>query len=89
MGRKVAVMELAGKILVHQVHPAKITADVTASVVSSTLLWQGEPKATRERQPQRERSSSPHESAVFPRKRLVKFCTRRLRGNVRHDRMIR
>jgi hypothetical protein len=40
-----AVMQLADKILVHQVHPAKITADVTASVVSNTLLWQGRPKA--------------------------------------------
>ena len=40
-----AVMQLAGKILVHQVHPAKITADVSASVVSNTLLWQGRSKA--------------------------------------------
>jgi len=38
-------MELAGKILVHQVHPAKIAADVTASVVSNMPLWQGRPKA--------------------------------------------
>jgi hypothetical protein len=27
-------------ILVHQVHPAKITADAAASVVSNILLWQ-------------------------------------------------
>jgi hypothetical protein len=38
-------MQWAEKALVHQVHPAKITADVTASVVSSTLLWQGRPRA--------------------------------------------
>ena len=31
-------MELAGKVLVHQVHPVKIIADVTASVVSNVLL---------------------------------------------------
>jgi len=33
------------KILVHQVHPAKVGADVTASVVSSVLLWRRRPKA--------------------------------------------
>lgn len=38
-------MQLADKVLVHQVHPAKITADVTASVVSNKLLWRGRPKA--------------------------------------------
>jgi hypothetical protein len=38
-------MQLADKVLVHQVHPAKITADVTASVVSNMLLWRGRPKA--------------------------------------------
>ena len=38
-------MRLADKILVHQVHPAKLGADVTASVVSNTLLWRGRPKA--------------------------------------------
>jgi len=38
-------MQLAGKVLVHQVHPVKIIADVTASVVSNVLLWQGRPKA--------------------------------------------
>ena len=40
-----AVMQLASKIVVHQVHPAKIGADVTASVASNTLLWRGRPKA--------------------------------------------
>jgi hypothetical protein len=29
---------------VHQVHPAKISADVTASIVSNVLLWKGEVK---------------------------------------------
>ena len=38
-------MQLAEKVLVHQVHPAKISADVTASIVSSTLLWHERPKA--------------------------------------------
>lgn len=38
-------MELAGKILVHQVHPVKIGADVTASAVSNILLWRARPKA--------------------------------------------
>ena len=38
-------MQLAGKVLVHQVHPVKIIADVTASVVSNVLRWQGRPKA--------------------------------------------
>jgi hypothetical protein len=40
-----AVMQLADKLLVHQVHPAKIGADVTASAVSNILLWRGRPKA--------------------------------------------
>jgi hypothetical protein len=35
-----ASMRLADKMTVHQVHPAKIGADVTASVISKTLLWQ-------------------------------------------------
>lgn len=38
-------MQLVGKVLVHQVHPAKIAGDVTVSVVSNMLLWQGRPKA--------------------------------------------
>jgi len=41
-----AVMQLADKLLVAQVHRAKITADVIASVMSNTLLRQGRPKAT-------------------------------------------
>ena len=40
-----AVMRLADKVLVHQAHPAKIGADVTASVVSNVLLWKAQPKA--------------------------------------------
>jgi hypothetical protein len=28
-------------LLVHQVHPGKLAADITASVVSSALLWRG------------------------------------------------
>ena len=38
-------MRLADKAVVHQVHPAKIAADVTASVISNALLWTGRPKA--------------------------------------------
>jgi hypothetical protein len=37
-------MQLDEKVLVHQVHPAKVAADVTASVVSNVLLWRGRPK---------------------------------------------
>jgi hypothetical protein len=40
-----AAMRPADKILVHQVHPAKIGADATASRVSNVLLWKGHPKA--------------------------------------------
>ena len=40
-----AVMQVAHKVLVHQVHPAKIGADVTASAVSNALLWRGRTKA--------------------------------------------
>jgi hypothetical protein len=36
-----AGMQLAGKMTMHQVHPAKIGTDVTASVVSNTLVRQG------------------------------------------------
>jgi hypothetical protein len=39
-----AGMRLAGKVLVHQAHPVKIGADVTAAVVSNVLLWKGRPK---------------------------------------------
>jgi hypothetical protein len=38
-------MRLADKAVVHQVHPAKVGADVTASVISNALLWKGRPKA--------------------------------------------
>jgi hypothetical protein len=37
-------MRLADKVLVHQVHPVKIGADVTAAVVSNVLLWRARPK---------------------------------------------
>jgi hypothetical protein len=39
-----AGMQLADKVLVHQVHPAKIGVDVTASIVSNVLLWKAQPK---------------------------------------------
>jgi hypothetical protein len=38
-------MRLADGVLIHQVHPAKIGADVTASIVSNMLLWKSRPKA--------------------------------------------
>src|SRR5262245_9099243 len=38
-------MRPAGRVLVHQVHPAKIGADVTASLVSNVLLWRARPRA--------------------------------------------
>ena len=38
-------MRASEKVLVHQVHPAKIGADVSASLVSNVLLWQGRSKA--------------------------------------------
>ena len=38
-------MRLADKAAVHQVHPAKIGADVTASVISNSLLGIGRPKS--------------------------------------------
>jgi hypothetical protein len=38
-------MRLADKILVHQAHPAKIGADLTASVISNVLLWKAQPNA--------------------------------------------
>lgn len=38
-------MRPADRVLVHQVHPTKIGADVAASVVSNALLWQARPKA--------------------------------------------
>jgi hypothetical protein len=38
-------MRLAEGALIHQVHPAKIGADVTASVLSNVLLWKARPGA--------------------------------------------
>ncbi|SCL32758.1 hypothetical protein GA0070624_4559 [Micromonospora rhizosphaerae] len=38
-------MRLTERVLVHQVHPVKISADVTASLVSNLLLWRMRPKA--------------------------------------------
>ena len=38
-------MRLADKAVVHQVHPVKIGADVTASVISNALFWQGRPRS--------------------------------------------
>lgn len=36
-------MRMAEGALVHQVHPAKISADVTASIISNVLLWRDRP----------------------------------------------
>lgn len=36
-------MRMAEGALLHQVHPAKIGADVTASIISNVLLWQAKP----------------------------------------------
>jgi hypothetical protein len=44
-GGTITGMGPADRMLVHQVHPAKIGADVTASVVSNLLLWKARPKA--------------------------------------------
>jgi len=38
-------MRLADGAVIHQVHPAKIGADVTAAVVSNVLLWRERPTA--------------------------------------------
>jgi hypothetical protein len=38
-------MRLAEGALIHQVHPAKMGADVAAAVVSSALLWREHPRA--------------------------------------------
>jgi hypothetical protein len=40
-----AAVQFADEMLVHQVHPAKIGADVTASALSNFLFWKGQPKA--------------------------------------------
>jgi hypothetical protein len=37
-------MRVAEGALIHQVHPAKIGADVTASIISNALLWNARPK---------------------------------------------
>lgn len=37
-------MRLAEGALIHQVHPTKIGADVTASIISNALLWNARPK---------------------------------------------
>jgi hypothetical protein len=33
-------MDLGEKVLYHQIHPAKLTADVSGSLVSTYLMWQ-------------------------------------------------
>lgn len=38
-------MRLAEGALLHQVHPAKLSADVTASILSDILLWRARPRA--------------------------------------------
>jgi hypothetical protein len=38
-------MRLADGAVIHQVHPAKIGADVAAAVVSNALLWRDRPRA--------------------------------------------
>lgn len=38
-------MRLADGALIHQVHPVKISADVTAAAVSNLLLWREHPRA--------------------------------------------
>lgn len=40
-----AGMTLADKVLVHQVHPAKIGVDAAGSVISYLLLWKAQPRA--------------------------------------------
>jgi hypothetical protein len=32
-------MDLAEKVLYHQIHPAKLAADITGSVISTYLMW--------------------------------------------------
>jgi len=32
-------MDFTEKVLYHQIHPAKLTADVTSSFISTYLLW--------------------------------------------------
>jgi hypothetical protein len=35
-------LTLQEKVLYHQIHPAKLAADITASIISTYLLWQHE-----------------------------------------------
>jgi hypothetical protein len=39
-GSQMAVMNLRDKVLYHQIHPAKLATDISASVVSLYLFWQ-------------------------------------------------
>src|SRR5262249_299008 len=34
-----ARMDLAEKVLYHQIHPAKLAADITGSIISTYLMW--------------------------------------------------
>ncbi len=36
---------MSEKVLLHQVHPAKLAADISASIISNALLWQHQLKA--------------------------------------------
>ena len=38
-------MRLAEGALIHQIHPAKISADMAASIISNALLWHERPGA--------------------------------------------
>ncbi|MCW3816373.1 hypothetical protein ONA91_18165 [Micromonospora sp. DR5-3] len=38
-------MRLTDRVLIHQVHPVKISADVAVAAVSNYLLWRRRPKA--------------------------------------------
>jgi hypothetical protein len=40
-----SVSRLDQRILVHQVHPAKLATDITASILSNSLLWRRRPVA--------------------------------------------
>ena len=33
-------MDLSEKVLYHKIHPAKLTADITGSIISTYLMWQ-------------------------------------------------
>ena len=32
-------MDLSEKVLYHQIHPAKLAADITGSIISTYLMW--------------------------------------------------